>query len=263
MRSTIVTVSLVALTLAACGGEAPQPLAPADVPAAFIALTQAADRTMHMEWSGTYAMGGRGAMTTPFTATLDFAGNNFAGTVSSSSGAPDFKPGTETTTQIAYVDGQAYQFTPYSSGWQAYGSGNGNGMPTNLDPMRGLTVQGVEYVGAEERGGASVHRLRVTDLTGIANGLFSSLVGSDQGPTQFAGEDSSFDVYVDATAHPLSATLNLSTGAEPSDFGTISMTAEYVFSNWGIEMYIVAPPVVNQPDQPGVGIPEKPPVVMP
>jgi hypothetical protein len=258
--STAVLVSVAA----ACGAGEQPPLTPADVPAAFIKLTQAAERTMHMEWTGSYSMGGLGATASQFTATFDFSGDNFAGTMSASNGAPDGKPG-DMTTQIALVDGQAYQLQPYSSGWQV---ATNSGMPTNLDPLRGLAIEAVEYVGQESREGATVHHLRVTDLSNFASGLFSGITGGmDSGPTRFTTDNSSFDIYVDSAARPLDATLSLSTTAQPTDFGAISMTSTYAFSNWNAEIYIVAPPVVDQCCQPGggggIGIPEKPPLVMP
>jgi hypothetical protein len=237
MRSVWLGSLFVAMaTLSACGASQPPVLTPEQVPAAFIAATQAADRTMHMQWDGTYSVGALGALTTPFSATLDFAGADYAGTLSAAMNAPDFKQGGTQQTEIALVGGQAYQRTSYSNGWQPVAN-----LPSSFDPFQGLAATDIAYVAQETKDGARVHHLRVTDVSTMATSIFGGLSGTGVGPVSFDGGHSAFDIWVDAAAHPVSATLNLSTDAEPSDFGAISVTSTYTFTNWGADIYIVPP----------------------
>jgi hypothetical protein len=228
-----------ALFAAACSPAAAPALTADQVPAAFVAASQAADRTMHMDWNGTYGMGGVGAETMPFSATIDFAGADYAGTFTASTNAPDLKPEVGTgQTEIALVGGQGYQRSEYSNGWQRM-----TPAPPSLDPFQGLTAADVAYVAQETRDGARVHHLRLTNMSGLASTIFSGLAGGSVGPVRFNADNSTFDVYVDAAGHPVAATLNLGTDAIASDFGAISVTSTYAFTNWGGQFYIVAPAV--------------------
>jgi hypothetical protein len=231
-------LGLMALIAAACTTAAPPVLTPDQVPAAFVAATQATDRTMHMEWTGTYSMGALGALTTPFSASIDFSASDYAGSVSAAPNAPDEKPGANNQSEIAFVGGQGYQRTPYSSGWQRIG-----GAAPSLDPFQGLDLGEVQYVGQEVRNGATVQHVHITDVSGVASTIFNGLSGSSLGPVHFDATNSMFDVYVDDAARPVGATLNLGTDANPSEFGAIRVTSTYQFSNWGAEFYIVAPPI--------------------
>src|ERR1051326_4657982 len=117
----------------ACAPAAEPVLTPDQVPAAFVAATQATDRTMHMDWTGTFSRGAIGAPAMPFSATIDFAGSDYAGTFSGSAGGPEMKPGVDSRTEIALVGGQGYQRSQYSNGWQRM-----TPAPPSLDPFLGL-----------------------------------------------------------------------------------------------------------------------------
>jgi hypothetical protein len=234
---TIVSFSAAALTAVACGGPTP-PLTPVQIPAAFVALASAPQRTMHMEWTGSFAMEGLGAGTTPFTATVDFAGDDYAGTMSTQPSA-DGKRERESfiDLEIAFVGGQAYQRSSFSDGgWEKVENQFGT-----LDPMRGLSVDDLTYGGHIAEG--DLHQLHIPDPSGLFGTLFNGLSsGLPGGPVSFDAASSTFDVVVDAQARPVRATLNLATGPNPTEFGTISLTSTYEFSNWGAEIYIMAPP---------------------
>lgn len=252
------TVLLLAVFVAGLGGAcagSPAPLTADQIPAAFIELVGAPNRTMHMEWTGTAAMAGRGAATTPFNGSFDFAGEDFAGSITTQmSGEVNEQPGTETnSTELAFVGGQAFTRTPYSGGWQQSEAG---GLPMGLDPLRNLELDDIEYVGTETRDEIDVHHLRVTDIESVASGLFSGLFAVQGGAAAFDASASSFDVYVDATAKPVSASLQLTTDADTDEFGTINLTSSYTFSNWGVEIYIVAPVVAPNAGGDDVGVPQ-------
>jgi hypothetical protein len=229
---------LTVLTFAACGGGPPQPLAADQIPAAFIALTQAPDRTMHMEWTGTYKSGQLEALTLPFNAVLDFAGNNYAGTIA--------VPGNRDKggvlvpapyTEIAFVDGQAYQRTSYQGVWQ-----HARTQPRSFDPFHGLSLGQIAYVGLEQRDDGDMHHLRLIDASPLAALLFDGPGGAMPGPVRFAADSSTFDFLVDANGRPVSAALELASAQDPNDFSGPSVSATYKFSNWGAEIYIIPPP---------------------
>lgn len=229
------------VAIVGCAGPAATPLPPDQIPAVFIALSQAPDRTMHMEWTGRYAMGDVGAATMPISGTFDFAGDDYAGTITTQVGIdPNGKEGGGSNgIEIAVVGGQGYQRAPItgSSGWQKTSD-----QPRTVDPLRGLTAGNVDYVAQETVDGRELHHLRVRELSALLGTLFEGLSKLPTGLGSFDTASSSFDIWVDATAHPVSAKLTLATGANPTDFGVISMDSSYEFSNWGAEIYIVAPP---------------------
>lgn len=194
-----------------------------------------------MHWAGTYGMGGLGAVSTPIDATFDFAGEDYAGTISTQmSIGPEGKPDSSTEVEIAVVGGQGYQ--------RSAGSGSGGwekttDQPQTVDPLRGLKEADIEYVGLATVDSRELHHLRVKDVSTMVATIFGGLNGRlPGGAVSFDNENSGFDIYVDATAHPVSASLNLATGASPGEFGVISLTSKYEFSNWGAEIYIVPPP---------------------
>lgn len=221
--------------MAGCAGPA-GPLTAEQIPPAFVALTQSADRTMHMEWTGSFAMEGLGRGTTPFTAIVDYAGDDFAGTISTQPN-PGEKPEPVIDLEVAFVGGQAYQRTSFSGGrWEKVENQFGT-----FDPMRGLSVDDLNYAGHVAEG--DLHQLHVPDPSGLFGTLFNGLSnGLPGGPVSFEAASSTFDIYVDAQARPVRATLNLATGPNPTDFGTISLASTYEFSNWGADIYIVPPP---------------------
>jgi hypothetical protein len=224
-----------------CAGPAATPIPPEQIPAAFIALSQATDRTMHMEWTGTYAMGDVDAATMPISGTFDFAGDDYAGTITTEVGIePGAKPGAGSNSiEIAVVGGQGYQRPTITgaSGWQKTSD-----QPRTVDPLRGLTAVNIDYVGRETLNGRDLHHLRVRELSALLGTLFAGLSKLPTGLGSFDTASSSFDIWVDADAVPVSANLKLATGNNPTDFGVISMDSSYEFSNWGAEIYIVAPP---------------------
>jgi hypothetical protein len=217
-------------------------LAPEQIPAAFVAQTQANDRTMHMEWSGTYTAGEVDGRTFPFSAVLDFAGTDYAGTITA--------PGERETggvlaprphTEIAFVDGRAYQRTSYQGVWQSDWS-SARVPPRFFDPFHGLTVDQLEYVGREERGGAQVHHLRLINAAPLAATLFGGTGGGMPYDVRFTADESEFDIYVDDRAQPVSAVLEFAAISGASDFRGPSVTSTYVFSKFGEYIDIIPPP---------------------
>jgi hypothetical protein len=83
-------------------------------------------------------------------------------------------------------------------------------------------------------------------LGSLGAGLPAELISFDEA-------SSTFDVYVDAQALPSSAVLHLDRISDQFDFGSVVLDSAYEFSNWGVEIYIVAPNVVS-----GVPTPDKP-----
>ena len=224
-----IAVAGAGVCLAACTAPAREvPLSPEQIPAALVELTQAPNRTMHMVWSGTYAMGGRKEGTSQFSGSFDFAGDDYAGLMRTRG----------TDTEIAVVDGQAYQSSDARPVWEKVST------PTRtLDPLHGLRIGDVEYVGREAVDGADRNHLRVTDLSNVINLMMESHGGGVPFElVAFDKDHSSLDVYVDDDARPVSAALNLSNDANPDDFGTLSLRSTYEFSNWGAEIDIVPPP---------------------
>lgn len=229
---------LVAAVASGCGGEPPKPLSADEIPAAFIALSQARERTMHMEWTGTYMSGELDGRTLPFDAVIDFAGPNYAGTIA----VPGERKRGDLVvpaphTEIAFVNGQAYQRTSYQGVWQRVSRPG-----RTLDPFLGLRLDQIEYVGQEQRDGAEVHHLRLVDAAALAADLFDGPGGAMPMPVRFTPAESKFDFYVDANGRPVSATLELASAQDPNDFSGPAVSSTYNFSNFGTEIYIIPPP---------------------
>ena len=234
----VVMLIAAAVLAAGCGAAPAPPLSAEQLPAAVVALTQATGRTMHMEWDGTYSTAELEGRSLPFNAVLDFAGADYAGTISVPREA--VKGGIDVPapyTEIALVDGQAYQRTSYQGFWQQV-----DARPRSFDPFGGLTPADIVYVGQEKRDGADVHHLRLADASALAATLFGGPGGGMPAPVRFSAAESTFDFYVDATGTPLSAELVLASPSAPNDFRGPSVSSTYEFSNWGADIDIISPP---------------------
>jgi hypothetical protein len=245
---------LVALAALGC---APAALTPDQIVPAFIAASQADTRTMRMEWEGTVAMSqGEVPVVDPsmlnqtVSATFDFNGPDFAGTLTSVSGGG--------SNSVSYARVSGVSFINYSdSGWQRNDSLGGQPAP-ELDPMHGLTPADVAYEALDNLDGRQVHRLRVLDpLAALSGSLFgqSAFPGSEltlNGPSDYL-------IYVDATGIPVAAQLSLALALNGNvrdvDFSemTYEIHYDYTFSLWG-EPVTISPPEVT-----GGGFDDAPP----
>jgi hypothetical protein len=229
------------LVLAACGAAPPVALTPDQVPNAFLTLTSNRDRTVHIEWSGSTS-GGDGNLPQDFSASVDLAGQDFAGSVKTDFG----KPGAESTVEFARVNGHSYERGQGEGAWQP--------LPTEMsavDPLRALSAADVEYVGAEMRDGQHVHYLRIHNFDSLVNGLVPGIFfGSDTMGGLIDQSSSTFDVWTDTAGQPVEASVDLEPGVVV--FGGRKLTASYRFTNWNADIYIVEPSNVNvvQPPEP-------------
>jgi len=239
---------LLAATLSALGACSPAALTPDEIVPAFIAASQADTRTMRMEWQGTAAMHQRenpafdpGMLNQTISATFDFNGPDFAGTINSGIGGD--------TEYVSYARVSGASFVNYSdAGWQHNVSIGGQPAP-ELDPMHGLTAADVAYEALDSLDGRQVHRLRVLDpLAALSGGLFdqSTFLGSGltlNGPSDYL-------IYVDAEGIPVGAQMALALAASGNapdvDFSAVTLEIhfEYTFSLWG-EPVAISPPEVT------------------
>jgi hypothetical protein len=236
MRAAVAVVATLAFV--ACASEPPKPLTADQIPAAFIGLTQAPDRTMHMEWTGTYTSAELDGRTFPFGVVLDFAGADYAGTITvpgerETGGVVGPRPHTE----VAFVDGQAYQRTSYQGLWT-----KARVPPRFFDPFRGLTVDQLVYVGREERDGAQVHHMHVINAAPLAATLFGGTAGGMPYDVRFTADEAKLDIFVDDHGQPVSAALNFASVPGANDFRGPSVTSIYVFSRFGEYIDIIPPP---------------------
>lgn len=238
--------------LTACNSTA---LTPDQIVPAFIAASQAATRTMHMEWQGTLtqpspAPGKPGLPPDQLNVTLngifDFNGPDYAGTTESLSGA--FSSG---QTNYARVAGIA--FIDFSGGgWQR---ASDFGQPaTEFDPLYALTASDVVYEGADSLDGGAVHRLRVLDpITVVSRGLLGNGMFGAGPPTITDGGQNDYFIYVDGNGIPVAArvaldlamTVPLGTDAS-SPVSSYQMRFDYQFSLWG-EPVTISPPQISRP----------------
>lgn len=241
IKGGLAVAGLVVAVVAGCNSGTPPPLTPEQVPAAFLALTSKPARTVHIEWSGSTS-GGDGDLPQDFSASVDLAGQDFAGSVKTDFG----KPGAESTVEFARVNGHSYERGQGEGAWQP--------LPTELsavDPLRALAAADVEYVGAEVRGGQDVHYLRINNFDSLVNGLVPGIFfGSDTMGELIDESSSTFDVWTDTAGQPVEASVDLKPGVIV--FGGRKLTASYRFTNWNADIYIVEPSNVNvvQPPEP-------------
>lgn len=252
--SGIITLFAVA-TLGAC---APAALAPDEIVPAFIAASQDAARTMRMEWRGTMSIAQGdipefGAGNQSISATFDFNGPDFAGTLVTGSA------GGSSSTSYARISGVA--FINYAdSGWQRADSFGGANVVLEMDPFHGLTATDLAYEAPDTLDGRAVHRLRVLDpLSTLSGGLFAQAGEID--PALVENGLSDFVIYVDANGLPVGAHVALDmsmnfVGPELPDGTQTSyqIRFDYTFSLWG-EPVTITPPQVR-----GGGFDDVPPL---
>lgn len=224
---------------------------------AFIAASQSVTRTMHMEWQGNMNQlgggdqgSGLGPISQGINGTFDFNGPDYAGDIDTTVAGI----GQSNAVSYAHVGGAA--FVNYAnSGWQR--ADTFGGIPTEIDPMRGLTQADVVYEAADTLDGRPVHRLRLTDAVGALTGtLFPE--GSLADTSLIPGGRSDFVIYVDASGIPVGAQMaidaqisNLDPNSTSSEIGW-GFQFDYTFSMWG-EPVTISPPQVN--NNVGGGVP--------
>jgi hypothetical protein len=256
LMATLVVSGVGVSILGAC---TPAALTPEEIVPAFIAASQADTRTMRMEWQGTVAMSQEsdpvvdpGMLNQTVSATFDFNGPDFAGTMTS------VTPGGGGSS-VSYARVSGVNFVNFSdSGWQRNDFPGGLRAAPELDPMHGLTTADVAYEALDTVDGRQVHRLRVLDpLAALSGGLFaqSAFPGSEltlNGPSDYL-------LYVDAKGIPVAARLSLalSLDANVRDVNSSNMTYEihfdYAFSLWG------EPVTISTPEVTGGGFDDVPP----
>jgi hypothetical protein len=254
VRGRAVLFALIGVLVAGCGGapasngpsgSSPSPRSSAaattppqgdgvQVVGAFLSLTQAADRSMHMELSGQVVIAGTDPQT--LTAAYDMQGADFAGQTTIQ--APVFG---SFKTQVIVVDGQTFTNT-LDRGWGAETTPR----PAQ-DPFTGLQPADVAYVGPDTVAGAPGYRLRMQDPVGA---FVRAMGGSASvGFTDIVVKSASYDVLVDAEGRPVSAAFTLE--ATTREAGDISVSMSYTFSQWGAQFTIAAPIDLPPTEQPG------------
>jgi hypothetical protein len=234
------TLSLIGATVMAVAACSPAALAPGEIVPAFIAASQAATRTMHMEWQGTVATGGSvlpgDDATTTVTGVFDFNGPDYAGTMTT--GLPG--------SSVSYARVGGLSFVNFSdSGWQrAEMEGS---VPAELDPMIGLTAADVSYDDVQDLNGRQVHRVRVLDPLAAVRGFFGgqAAIGT---PKLIPDGESEYLIYVEGAGIPVAAHVGLDLTADmPLDTDMPSLDYyirwDYTFSQWA-EPVTISPPAV-------------------
>lgn len=244
MRGVARHLVLVALVLggAACS---PAALAPEEIVPAFIAASQDAARTMHMEWQGTVATRESGLpgddAGNPVNGVFDFNGPDYAGTMTTGVAG-------STSGDVSYARIGGVSYVNFSgSGWQrAEMAGTA---PGELDPMIGLTATDVVYEDVQDLNGRQVHRLRVLDPLAALRWFFGGMAGFGT-PKLTPDGESQYLIYVDAAGIPAAAhvvldmtmDVPLETESPSIDY---SIRWDYTFSLWGEPVMISAPAVVG------------------
>jgi hypothetical protein len=264
MRVTACAAALLVGALAGCNSTA---LTPGEIVPAFIAASQSATRTMHMEWQGALTQpnpvpGKPGLppdqVNVTFNGIFDFNGPDYAGTTESGSAA--FNAG---QTNYARVGGVA--FIDFSGGGWQRASDFGQ-PPTEFDPMFALTADDVAYEAADTVAGRAVHRLRVLDpIAVVSRGLFGNGMFGAGPPTIAEGGQNDYLIYVDPSGIPVEAHMALDlaltvprgidTGDMPSAY---QMRFDYTFSLWGEPLTISPPNLSNNGGGGGIDFPPRP-----
>ena len=254
---TAVAILGAASTVFALIACTPAALSQEEIVPAFIAASQNETRTMHMEWQGTVSMSGGGlpdldpsSLNQTISATFDFNGADYAGTLSSGS------QGGASSISYARVGGVTFQ-NYGDSGWQRGDSFGGQAAP-EFDPLHNLAAGDVAYEALDNLDGRQVHRLRVLDpLAAISGGLFAQ-VGSFGTELRLNGP-SEYVIFVDANGIPVGAQMVLDLAIQmnapdmPSPGINYEMHFDYQFSLWG-EPVTISPPQVT-----GGGLDDFPP----
>lgn len=236
-------VPLIAATVLAVAACSPAALAPGEIVPAFIAASQAATRTMHMEWQGTVATGESGlpgdGSAVSVNGVFDFSGLDYAGTVTT--GVPG-----STSGNVSYARVGGLSYVNFSdSGWQR--ADMAGTAPGELDPMIGLTAANVTYEEIQDLNGRQVHRVRVLDPLAAVRGFFGGLAAIGT-PKLIPDGESEYLIYVDAAGIPVAAHVVLDLTADvPLDPDMPSLDYhirwDYTFSQWG-EPVTISPPAV-------------------
>ena len=242
-------MALTAALLAACGasspsGRSPTPPPPASPTApssadgrsvidAFIALTHAPDRSMHLELTG---LVGFGELEFTLLNVYDVQGPDFYGTTTIEN--PMF--GT-VPTGYALIDGKAYKGDS-SAGRTSLAWGIAEAPTQDPDPFVGLTAADVEYVD---------QHLRIKDPVAAFERAWAG--ANNDAFTRLEVSTSSFDVDLDQTGKPVGAALKIEGTVTGNAGGPISVALTYTFADWGKDFAITAPatPAFASPGPPG------------
>jgi hypothetical protein len=249
-------VGATVLTLVAC---TPPALSPDQIVPAFIAASQADTRTMRMDWQGTLTMSGAeipgfdpGMLNQTISATFDFNGPDFAGTLNTGSQG--------SSAPVSYARVSGLSFVNYSdSGWRQVDPASGPPVP-EFDPMFGLTAADVAYESLDTVEGRQVHRLRVLDpLAALSGGLFGQ--AAFPGAELILNGPADYSIHVDANGSPVGAQIALALAVRtnapdgrPSD-AIYEIDFTYTFSLWG-EPVTISPPEVTGGGFDDVGPPQ-------
>lgn len=195
----------------------------------------AADRTMHLESSGTVTAMGQ---TSTFSSAFDLDGADYSG----STRVDDGQGGVESRSVMS-VGGTAFIRYADDEIWGPGGPGAGT-----RDPFAGLQTGAIEVIGSEKRGETTVARLRATDPEALA-ALFG-LTGT-RGIEWVTSFNGSVDVIVALDGRPIAASAQVSGLINGQPDFRIKATIDVQISNWGGAMSIEAPIAVADPFPPG------------
>jgi hypothetical protein len=227
-RSVSAVVLSLALLLAACDDGGPA-LSPEEIVEAFIELSQAPERTVHIDVRGSLRLGGMmgGGEGMSFEAAIDCSGDDCSG---SAQMAGDWL-GPNMRMDVVVVGGQAFVRLSGSAWERSFEPAR------SLDPLRGLRPGDVEYAGVEESEIGPLHQLTVRNTRALlANGL-GVTIGGFFGPA-WDGSEPMVELFVDRSGRPVVLTMSVDTGE--MGFGGQVLT-HYEYSQWGAEIEILPP----------------------
>ncbi len=250
MRTWPTLVAVLALVSSACGG--PAALTPDEIVAAFVAKTNDPARTYHSDLTGTYRndqVGGpRQNLGMTMTASFDYQGASYAGTITTQMGG-GIAGGMTSTVSYATIGDMAW--IRYENGpWERAPVGAASA-PPGMDALSGLAATDVAYEAAETIDDQPLHRLRITDPAAALTRAFDG--GIETG--MLIGPGSEYVVYVDGEGVPVAAqshvvgSMSFGEGMPPVDGPPLPQMPEmsfafdfnYRYSAWGSDITIVPP----------------------
>jgi hypothetical protein len=252
MRARLLVGLFLASFATGCGGA--PPLTPDEIVAAFIARNTDPARTYHSELTGTYSSGGPGkpgsSMTMAMTATFDFHGDDYAGTIATQVGAAAGVP-TGFNSSVSYVGiGDLSWIRHEGDQWQRIPADAG-AAPTSFDVLPGLSPSDVAYDSAETKDGVPLHRIRLND----PGAVFRRALETGPGMSLTVADGSEYFLYVDGAGVPvvaqsrLVASMTFGDGLPPVNGpalpvmpqSSFELSFDHAYSGWGSDITILQP----------------------
>jgi hypothetical protein len=237
----LLTALTLLLVLAACDAQAA--LAPSELIDAFVARSQAEDRTFRAEYGAELRVSGTGQANSATTllAAMEASGDDYRTSIEIRMAAIQ----DSTRFEVIGVDGETFVLDPSTGRWSRETSAMVLvGAASGSDVFGDVTAAELEYVGPSDLVGEGLHLLSARDPASLAPRILG-VPEETMSQVQFVIDPAStIHVYIQADGTPVAIESRVAgeTRFEMSEAMPFQWSSSYRFSDWGEPIEIIAPP---------------------